>query len=316
MVAYRPLLLFAALIATALGQAIPRPEVPEPQFERDQWQNLNGPWEFDFDDANTGLGQHWENAAHKLGRNITVPFCFESKLSGIADTAFHPNVWYRRSFDVPNTWKGKRVMLHFGAVNYWSSIWVNGQKAGSHEGGHVPFSFDVTSLLKPGGNVLTVRSATNPTDRYIPRGKQYWEPKSKSIFYTRTSGIWQTVWLEPVSESHLQSARITPNADGVASIYALIDSPQPGLMLRTTLATNLVPVAQTNSAGVVQYAIATNIVAPGIGTIAGYAASGILAIWGAFLNRKAKTATETATGLVKGVEDFRQAVLLTPSARN
>ena len=238
MVTYRRLLLLAAFAATAFGQSLPRPEFPEPQFEREQWQNLNGSWEFDFDDANTGLSQHWENAAHKLGRNIIVPFCFESKLSGIADTAFHPNVWYRRSFDVPNTWKGKRVLLHFGAVNYWSSIWVNGQKAGSHEGGHVPFSLDVTSLLKPGGNVLTVRSATNPTDRYIPRGKQYWEPKSKSIFYTRTSGIWQTVWLEPVSESHLRTARITPNADGVASIYALIDSPQPGLMLRTTLATN------------------------------------------------------------------------------
>ena len=238
MVAYRlPLVLFT-LVAAALGESLPRPEFPEPLFEREQWQNLNGAWEFDFDDAKTGVAQHWENAAHKLGRNITVPFCFESKLSGIADTAFHPNIWYRRPFTVPDAWKGKRVLLHFGAVNYWSSVWVNGQKAGSHEGGHVPFRFDVTSLLKPGINIVTVHSATNPTDRYIPRGKQYWEPKSKSIFYTRTSGIWQTVWLEPVAESHLQSARITPNSEGAAAIYALIDTPRPGLMLRTTLATN------------------------------------------------------------------------------
>ena len=172
-VTYRRLLLLSALAVTAFGQSLPRPEFPEPQFEREQWQNLNGSWEFEFDDANTGLSRHWENAAHKLGRNIIVPFCFESKLSGIADTAFHPNVWYRRSFDVPSAWKGKRVLLHFGAVNYWSSVWVNGQKAGSHEGGHVPFSFDVTSLLKPGGNVLTVRSATTPTSERNKPGHNY-----------------------------------------------------------------------------------------------------------------------------------------------
>ena len=238
MVGIRSAFICLALLGATLAQSVPRPEFPEPQFERGQWQNLNGAWDFDFDDANSGVAQHWESAAHKLGRNITVPFCFESKLSGITDTGFHPNVWYRRSFTVPDGWKGKRVILHFGAVNYWSSVWVNGQKAGSHEGGHVPFSFDVTSLLKAGANSVTVHSATNPTDRYIPRGKQYWEPKSKSIFYTRTSGIWQTVWLEPVAENHLQSARITPDSEGAASIYALINSPRAGLMLRTTLATN------------------------------------------------------------------------------
>src|ERR1700676_3101530 len=104
-----------------------------------------------------------------------------------------------------------------------------------HEGGHVPFNYDVTSLLKPGSNTLTVESATEPTDRYIPRGKQFWEPKSKGIFYTRTSGIWQTVWMEPVPDSYLQSARITPNADGVAAVYALVRGPQPDLTLRASI---------------------------------------------------------------------------------
>jgi beta-galactosidase/beta-glucuronidase len=229
------LLLVCALLAPVFAQGIPRPEFPEPQFEREQWQNLNGRWEFEFDDSNTGAKDHWESGGHKFSRNITVPFCFESKMGGIADTAFHPHAWYRRTFTVPDGWRGKRVILHFGAVNYWSWVWVNGQKAGMHEGGHVPFSYDVTGLLKPGSNILTVESATEPTDRYIPRGKQFWEPKSKGIFYTRTSGIWQTVWMEPVPDSYLQSARITPNADGVAAVYALVHGPQPDLTLRASI---------------------------------------------------------------------------------
>lgn len=231
----RRAILAAALGAALWAQPVPRPEYPEPQFEREQWQNLNGRWGFDFDDSDRGLEEHWENGAHKAGRNIVVPFCFESRLSGIGDPGFHPNLWYRRSFTLPDSWRGKRIQLHFGAVNYWAQVWVNGQLAGRHEGGHVPFRFDVTTLLKPGENVLVVRSATRPTDRSIPRGKQYWKPKSESIFYTRTSGIWQTVWLEPMAESYLESARITAGADGGASIAAEIAHAQPGLSLKATL---------------------------------------------------------------------------------
>ena len=139
-----------------------------------------------------------------------MPYCFESRLSGIGDTSFHPWMWYRRAVTLPAEWKGRRVLLHFGAVNYWSMVWVNGKLAGSHEGGNTPFAFDVTPLLQPGANVLTVRAHFPPTDRYIPRGKQYWEPKSKSIFYTRTSGIWQPVWMEPVGASYLDRVKITP----------------------------------------------------------------------------------------------------------
>jgi beta-galactosidase/beta-glucuronidase len=194
--------------------ATPRPEYPQPQFQRESWLSLNGAWEFEFDDANAGLDAGWASGSRKFSRNITVPYCFESRLSGIGDTSFHPWIWYRRTVALPAEWKGRRVLLHFGAVNYQSMVWVNGKLAGSHEGGQTPFTFDVTPLLQPGANIVTVRSHFPPTDRYIPRGKQFWEPKSKSIFYTRTSGIWQPVWMEPVGASYLDRVKITPAIDG------------------------------------------------------------------------------------------------------
>ena len=209
--------------------SIPRPEYPQPQFQREQWLSLNGSWEFEFDDANAGLDAGWASGGRKFSRNITVPYCFESRLSGIADPAFHPWIWYRRTVTLPEDWKGRRLLLHFGAVNYWSMVWVNGQLAGSHEGGHTPFTFDVTPLLRPGPNVLTVRAHFPPTDRSIPRGKQYWEPKSKSIFYTRTSGIWQPVWIEPVGVSYLDRVKITPALDGAVRLDFSIARPQPNL---------------------------------------------------------------------------------------
>ena len=211
------------------GAAIPRPEYPEPQFQRPQWMSLNGAWEFEFDDANAGLDADWPAGNWKFGRNITVPYCFESRLSGIGDTSFHPWIWYRRAVTVPADWKGRRVLLHFGAVNYWSMVWVNGKLAGSHEGGNTPFTLDITPLLLPGSNVLTVRAHFPPTDRYIPRGKQYWEPKSKSIFYTRSSGIWQSVWMEPVGASYLDRVKITPAIDGAVRLEFDIARPQPDL---------------------------------------------------------------------------------------
>lgn len=174
--------LFAA-VASLAAQDIPRPEYPQPQFQREKWLSLNGRWEFDFDDKNIGLQEDWASGKRKLTRTILVPFCFESKKSGIGDTSFHPWVWYRRSFTVPADWKGQRVLLHFGAVDYRAKVWVNGRVAGEHEGGNVPFRFDVTDFLGAGANVITVRAEDPPTDRYIPRGKQYWEPKSRSIFY-------------------------------------------------------------------------------------------------------------------------------------
>jgi beta-galactosidase/beta-glucuronidase len=218
-----------------LGQTVPRPEYPQPQFQREQWMSLNGPWEFEFDDANVGLEENWAAGGRKFSRTIVVPFCFESKLSGIGDTSFHPWVWYRRSFTVPEAWKGKRVLLHFGAVDYRAMVWVNGRYVGGHTGGHVPFSFDITPHLQRGANTVTVRAEDPPTDRYVPRGKQYWEPKSRGIFYTRTTGIWQPVWIEAAGDSYLTKVRITPSNDGTVRLEARIARPQADLEFRAAI---------------------------------------------------------------------------------
>jgi beta-galactosidase/beta-glucuronidase len=223
----RFVLLFAGFALAA--QEIPRPEYPQPQFEREQWVNLNGRWDFEFDDRNTGIAEDWAAGPRKFSKSILVPFCFESRKSGIGDTSFHPQVWYRRSITVPEGWKGKRVLLHFGAVDYRAKAWLNGRMLGEHEGGNVPFSFDITPFLKTGANVLTVRAEDPPTDRYIPRGKQYWEPQSRGIFYTRTTGIWQTVWMEATGESYLEKVRIVPAMDGTVTFDARIGRAGEGL---------------------------------------------------------------------------------------
>lgn len=217
------------------AQTIPRPEHPQPQFQREEWLNLNGTWEFEFDDANAGLRENWAGSGKKFGRNITVPFCFESPASGIGDPSFHPWIWYRRGFTVPGAWKGRRVWLRFQAVDYRAWVWVNGQYAGYHEGGSTPFGFDITEKLKPGANVVTVRVEDPPTDRSIPRGKQYWEVKSRGIFYTRTSGIWQTVWLEAVNETHLEKVRITTENDGAVRFEAFVANPAAGAELHALI---------------------------------------------------------------------------------
>jgi beta-galactosidase/beta-glucuronidase len=224
---------FAILLISTLAfaQQIPRPEHPQPQFARPQWQSLNGPWDFEFDDADKGLAEDWSQPGRKFSKTITVPFCFESKMSGIADTTFHPTIWYRRAFQPPANSAGKRVLLHFGAVDYHATVWINGRIAGQHEGGNTPFQFDITPLLKPSGNTITVRAWDPPTDRAIPRGKQYWEPKSRSIFYTRTSGIWQSVWLETTGSSYLEYFKIDAQLDGRVAVDARIARPEPGLTL-------------------------------------------------------------------------------------
>lgn len=216
-------------------EGAPRPEYPRPQFEREEWLSLNGYWEFEFDDENLGLEQNWATRAKPFSQNILIPFCFESQRSGIGDPGPHPQAWYRRRFTIPADWQGQRVLLHFGAVDYRATVWVNGRFTGEHEGGHTPFRFDITSSLKAGPNTVTVRVEDPPSDRYIPRGKQHWQEKPESIFYTRTSGIWQTVWLEPVAQSHLDRVRIEATTGGYVAFEAKISRPAPGLQLRATV---------------------------------------------------------------------------------
>ncbi|MBW4082804.1 glycoside hydrolase family 2 protein [Paenibacillus sp. S150] len=194
--------------------AQPRTDYPRPQFVRESWLNLNGQWEFAFDDERIGERKKWQKGSTPLPLGIHVPFAFQSALSGIGDPGFHDTVWYRRKLDVPPELRGQRIILHFGAVDYEASVWVNGTLVATHEGGHTPFSADITEVLQErDGNILVVKAVDHSTDVTLPRGKQYWKSDSASIFYTRTTGIWQTVWIEAVSPSYLKKVRFTPDID-------------------------------------------------------------------------------------------------------
>ena len=191
------------------------PEYPRPIMERTEWKNLNGLWDY----AIIEKGKHSPSV---FDGKILVPFAIESSLSGVAKTVgAEKELVYRRSFDVPSSWKGKKVLLHFGAVDWKTDVWVNDVKVGSHTGGFTPFSFDITEALQGKNNTLLVK-VWDPTDKgYQPRGKQVSRPEG--IWYTPVTGIWQTVWLEPVSESYIQDLRITPDIDNsLLSLKALV----------------------------------------------------------------------------------------------
>lgn len=180
---------------------IPRGEHPRPDFMRENWLCLNGAWDFSFDEPD-------------FDRTIIVPFACETELSGIHDPSFHQAVWYRRTFTLPQNMKGQRILLHFGAVDYRSRVWVNEHLVCEHVGGQCGFFADITDVLQPDTeNVIILKAEDDPLDLEMPRGKQYWKPESEWIFYTRTTGIWQSVWLEAVSMLHLSSCRITPQFD-------------------------------------------------------------------------------------------------------
>lgn len=191
------------------------PEYPRPIMERTEWKNLNGLWDY----AIIEKGKHSPSV---FDGKILVPFAVESSLSGVGKTVdAEKELVYRRAFDVPFSWKGKRVLLHFGAVDWKTDVWVNDVKVGSHTGGFTPFSFDITEALQGKNNTLLVK-VWDPTDKgYQPRGKQVSRPEG--IWYTPVTGIWQTVWLEPVSESYIQDLRITPDIDNsLLSLKALV----------------------------------------------------------------------------------------------
>lgn len=189
-----------------------RGEYPRPQLVRADWLNLNGVWNFEFDDEAAGEREKWYEHP-SFSRTIRVPFCYQSKLSGIGDPSFHDIVWYHRTFTVPTAYQGKRLILHFGAVDYECKVWVNGRLAAIHEGGHTPFDADITDLLQGADNSIVVKAVDYSRDAALPRGKQYWEETSAGIFYTRTTGIWQTVWIEPVHDLHIRRIRLTPDID-------------------------------------------------------------------------------------------------------
>ncbi len=188
-----------------------RTEYPRPQLIREQWINLNGIWEFEFDEKNIGLKEEWYQKRTSFSTNINVPFAYQAPKSGIGNIKNCSIVWYKRKFSVQKN-PGRRYLLHFGAVDYICDVYINGTLAGSHEGGHTSFELDVTNLLKI-ENEIAVRVFDPLKDEYIPRGKQTWEDKSNGIWYTNTTGIWQTVWLEEVDESYIKKVKSTPLFD-------------------------------------------------------------------------------------------------------
>ncbi|MFL5757514.1 MAG: glycoside hydrolase family 2 protein [Chloroflexota bacterium] len=188
---------------------------PSPQLRRRRWLDLTGPWSFGYDDADRGIRDSWPERAECFDRTIIVPFPPESKASGIGDPSEHPIVWYRRTFrldEVEGYVPDGRVVLHFGAVDYAASVWVNGIPVGGHEGGHSSFALDISPALRGSGEqTIVVRAEDRPHDLAQPRGKQFWEPEPRNIWYHRTTGIWQPVWIEAVSRTFIQDLRWTPD---------------------------------------------------------------------------------------------------------
>ena len=196
---------------------IPRNEYPRPQLVRADWLNLNGTWDYTEDNAMNGRELEFYKK-ESFDQKITVPFCPESVLSGIGNVDFKLSVWYRKDFTVPKAWAGKRVILHFGAVDYIATVWVNGEYVGRHKGGYTPFSFDVTDKLKEDGNYITLNAFDDTRYGNQPVGKQCQGYYSAGCSYTRTTGIWQTVWMEAVEPAHIDSLKIkttisAPRAD-------------------------------------------------------------------------------------------------------
>ena len=202
-------------------------DYPRPQFVRRRWLNLNGEWEFAFDDSDQGVTQGWAER-RKFEKKIIVPFAYQTELSGINDKSIHEVLWYAREFEVPSDWEGMDVLLHFGAVDYRTVVWINGREVGHNRGGHVPFSFNIRPYLQEGVNRLTLRveDRQNP---FQPRGKQSPTGLPHGIDYYCTSGIWQTVWLEPVPPIRIEELKITPFAEeGAIELMVYLHAPATG----------------------------------------------------------------------------------------
>ena len=206
-----------------------RNEYPRPHFRRDNWLQLNGEWEFAFDDACDGIKRNLASGKVALDRKINVPFTYEYEASGIGDKAVHPVVWYRRSFSLPDDCKGKRALLCFNGSDYQTDVWINGQHALQHVGGFAPFSQDVTAYLKGKDNVIVVR-CYDPLDPTVPRGKQSWKEEPFGCWYVPNTGIWQSVWIEFFGQDAIERHTLTPDIDTcsfygeVSTIYGTADT--------------------------------------------------------------------------------------------
>lgn len=184
-----------------------RTEHPKPQFKRENWLNLNGEWQFEIDHGNSGESRKLFENGKSFSQKIQVPFCPESKLSGIENVDFMNSVWYKRTFTITEEQLQNLVFIHFGAVDYEAIVYVNEKKCGTHKGGYVSFSFDITDHLKVGENTVVVHAIDDTRNRLIPTGKQSEIYESRGCLYTRTTGIWQTVWLEFAPKTHIKKVK-------------------------------------------------------------------------------------------------------------
>jgi beta-galactosidase/beta-glucuronidase len=226
----------------------PRPEYPRPQFVRRDWLNLNGEWQFEIDAGDSGVQRGLHKA--ELSGCITVPFCPESSLSGVGHVDFMNAVWYRRTVTIPGDWVGRDMLLHFQAVDYDATVWVNGTEVGRHRGGFTPFSCDLRGIVKPGEEATIVVRARDVHNTPQAKGKQSDRYAPHGCHYTRTTGIWQTVWMEPIPECALKRPRLTPDvANGAIRLEQPITQNRPGLRLRATLrdADGIVTTAETRA---------------------------------------------------------------------
>ncbi|MBQ7595684.1 MAG: beta-galactosidase, partial [Clostridia bacterium] len=202
---------------------LPRPEFPDPQFQRKDWINLNGEWDFKYDNELSGEEKGFYKSDIAFDMKILVPFCPESKLSGIGNTDFTAGVWYRKNVEIPERFSGKRILLHFGACDYKTKVWIDGEFAGEHKGGYLSFYFDITKYINKKSAVITVFAEDNTRDPMQARGKQCERYYSCGCDYTRTTGIWQTVWLEATEKEYIKNFRFYPNAEnGSLDIQATV----------------------------------------------------------------------------------------------
>jgi beta-galactosidase/beta-glucuronidase len=193
------------------------PEYPRPIMERAEWQNLNGLWNYAIQPVGKQKPTNYDG-------EILVPFAIESSLSGVQKRVGSENeLWYEREFTVPSKWKNNKILLHFGAVDWKADVWINDVKVGQHTGGYTPFSFDITPALVSGKNRIVVKVWDSTDQGFQPRGKQVNRPEG--IWYTPVTGIWQTVWLEPVPETYIENLKITPNIDNnTLKVEAIVNS--------------------------------------------------------------------------------------------
>ncbi|WP_078434988.1 glycoside hydrolase family 2 protein [Metabacillus halosaccharovorans] len=226
-----------------INNSIPREEYPRPQFERAEWLNLNGEWNFKFDKENNGEKEKWYKK-FDAEKKIIVPFTYETKASGIEEEEFCPHIWYQKKITIPSEYEGKEIVLHFQAADYKTKLWVNGRFVGERKGGQIAFSFNITDYLEETNELDIVVKNEDSQSCFQPRGKQRWLDQSYECWYVQTTGIWQTVWLEFLNDTHIHAVKITPDVDSesVEFVYEVGGNIDSSYVLKTSISFKGLPI--------------------------------------------------------------------------